>query len=348
MKGHFLRIALLAVPLALYGGSAARGQETVSTVTTVVSTLLDRIELHGYAHAGYVYQDDGDETTSSFNLKRALLWGKANITDRWFFQFMYDFSSEVQEYYCDYRFSKGKQLNVRFGQFKCPYSIENPMSPRYLELINVFSQAVAQLAGGSGDPIYGKNYGRDLGIMVYGDLFNAKIHYEIALMNGQGINCSDGNSDKDVLLKIEWHPVSELKVVASGRKGRGHAVGTAEWNPDIEVGDNYTRDRLSFGAVWTDRRWGIRSEWLWGKDGNVKSWGAYMTGKYTATKDFDVIASVDFFDRNTKMKYDQTNVTAGVQYWFYKNCRIQLQYTRLMPQYEDDYNMVQAQIQVGF
>ena len=71
---------------------------------------------------------------------------------------MHDFSSVVQEFYTDYRFSKDKALNVRFGQFKNSYSMENPLSPTQMELIDVYSQAVLNLAGLGPDPLFGVNY----------------------------------------------------------------------------------------------------------------------------------------------------------------------------------------------
>lgn len=337
----------LGVALAIFGSTVVMGQESQGT-KDFLGKLLDRIELNGYAQAGYAYQDDGDNTTSSLNIKRTLLWGKAKITDRWSFLFMYDFNSEVQEFYTDYRITKNNALSVRIGQFKNSYSMENPLSPTIMELIDVYSQSVTYLSGCGSDPLNGVNYGRDLGIMFYGDLLADKIHYELGIMNGQGINCSDGNSDKDVILKVEYKFVPEFRLVVSGQKGRGHAVGTAEWNPDIKIGDDYTRDRLSVGGEYKDQRLGIHGEWLWGKDGSVKSWGAYLTGRYTAAKDFDIIASVDFFDKSTKLEYDQTNLTAGVQYWFFHKCRVQLQYTRCITDFEGDYNKLQAQVQVAF
>ena len=85
--------------------------------------LSSRITLNGYAQAGYAYTDQeeamrGGAPKSSYNLKRTLLWAKARITDRWFFLFMHDFNSVVQEFYTDYRVTKGKELTVRLGQFK--------------------------------------------------------------------------------------------------------------------------------------------------------------------------------------------------------------------------------------
>lgn len=352
-------IKTMAAALAIFSSTAAMGQEgtgatkdAVTTTREVVNTILDRVQFNGYAQAGYEYNDAGNTTTSTMNLKRTLLWAKATISDRWSFLFMHDFNSEVQEYYVDFRATKGKELSVRMGQFKNSYSMENPMSPRLMELVDVYSQGVTYLAGCGSDPLYGVNYGRDLGIMLFGELFKGKMYYELAVMNGQGINCSDGNSDKDVILKLEYRPTKAFRIVASGQKGRGNAVGTAEWNPSIEIGDNYRRDRLSAGLEYNCLKaacpFALHGEWLWGKDGSVTSWGAYLTGHITIAKGLDIIASGDFFDKNTAMDYDQTNVTAGVQYWFYPKCRLQLQYTRRMPQWEDDYNCIQAQVQVAF
>ena len=309
--------------------------------------LLSRIHINGYLQGGYEYKDSGDDTTSTFNIKRTVVWVRADITDRWYFMFMYNFNAEVQEYYVDYRISRRRQLSVRLGQFKSSFSMENPIYPTQLELIDLCSQGVTYLSGIGSDPLYGVNYGRDLGVMIFGELFKGKAYYELAVMNGQGVNCSDGNSDKDILVKLEYRPLPELRFVATGQKGRGHAVGTAVWNPDIEEGDDYTRDRLSVGGEWKSKLLGLRGEALWGKDGKVKSWGAYLTGRLTVAKNLDVIASYDFFDRSTKMEYDQTNLTLGVQYWYYKNCRVQLQYTRSFTEYNGDYNVVQAQVQVA-
>ena len=321
--------------------------------------LKDRITLNGYAQAGYAYTDqEGASPKSSYNLKRTLLWAKARITDRWSFLFMHDFNSVVQEFYTDFRITRDKGLTVRLGQFKNSFSMENPLSPVQLELVDVCSQAVTCYAG-CYDPLYGLHYGRDIGLEIYGDLFKGLVHYELAVMNGQGINRKDGNDDKDIIAKLELRPTDELRFVVSGQKGRGHAVGTAAWNPDIQVGDNYRRDRYSIGAEWKSGHYApgqykearplkVRAEWLGGKDGKVGSMGGYVTTTVPLLEGIDAIASVDYFDRNTDMKYRQTQATAGLQYWFYKNCRVQLQYTRTWSKYQKDYNWLQGQVQVAF
>ena len=87
-----------------------------------------------------------------------------------------------------------------------------------------------------------------MGLELYGDLAKGLVHYELALMSGRGINKADNNNQKDFIAKLELRPMDGLRFVASGYLGTGCAVGTAAWNPDIQVGDNYKRNRYSVGA----------------------------------------------------------------------------------------------------
>ena len=236
--------------------------------------------------------------------------------------------------------------------------MENPLSPTMLELVDVYSQASLFLAGEGPDPLHGVNYGRDMGLMLYGSLFNNHLLYELAVMNGQGINRRDGNNHKDLIAKLDYRPIDGLRIVGSAQKGKGHAIGTAAWNPGIEEGDDYDRDRVSIGAEWkhptvagqksTSGGISVRAEWMAGKDGDVTSRGGYITGCVPVGGGVDIVASADYFDRNIDMKYYQTQLTGGLQYWFYKKCRLQLQYTRTFSHFQDDYNWLQAQVQVAF
>ena len=359
----------LAVALAVFSSVAAMGQQK-SSETDWMKDFTSRITLNGYAQGGWSYQNPvatkdfpNLQKTNSYNLKRTLLWAKARITDRWSFMFMHDFSSVVQEYYTDYRISNDKSLTVRIGQFKHSYTMENPMSPTQLELIDVYSQAVLYLAGEGPDPLNGVNYGRDMGVNVYGDLFKGFLHYDLALMSGQGINRKDNNNQKDFIAKLEVKPFDGLRIVGSGYLGTGNAVGKAAWNPDIQVGDNYKRNRYSVGAEYKTvayspgqykeaRPASIRAEWLGGEDGEVGSRGGYVTTCIPVAGALDLVASGETFDRNTSVDgWDQTNLTLGLQYWFYKKCRVQLQYTRCLCGENissQDYNWLQAQVQVAF
>jgi len=361
MKRKTCKWRTLAVVLAVYSSVAAMGQQ--SSETDWMKDFTSRITLNGYAQGGWSYQDINGKKTNAYNLKRTLLWGKARITDKWSFLFMHDFSSVVQEFYTDFRVTNDNSLTVRLGQFKHSYTMENPLSPTQLELIDVYSQAVLYLAGEGPDPLNGVNYGRDQGLMVFGDLLSNHLHYELALMSGQGINRKDANNQKDFIAKLEVRPMQGLRIVGSGYLGTGNAMGTAAWNPTIQKGDNYKRNRYSVGAEYKTQAYSpgqykdarpasIRAEWLGGEDGDVGSRGGYVTACIPLVDALDLVASGETFDRNTKVDgWDQTNLTLGLQYWFYKKCRLQLQYTRSLCGEHistKDYNWLQAQVQVAF
>ena len=355
-RKKILLAILLLVPLTVMGQDKKKTIE----MPDWMANLTERIELHGYGQAGYTWKQQDGKQTNTADLKRMLFWAKARITDRWSFLFMHDFSSVVQEFYTDFRVTNDRALTVRFGQFKNSYTLENPLSPTKIELIDVYSQGVTYLSGCGSDPLFGVQYGRDLGLMIYGDLFKNHLYYELAVMQGQGINIKDKNNKKDVIARLDIRPVENFRVVVSGQLGTGHAVATSKYNPDIKVGDDYKRNRWSAGAewkshvkgvdYWKNRAASVHGEVLGGKDGDVKSWGGYLTGCVPVCKALDVIGSADYFNFNTDAKMEQTNVTLGVQHWFYRTCRAQLQYTLSNPcnMNQKHYSTLQAQLQVAF
>lgn len=347
MKQYVL-LGFLCLSSLISASAQEEKKKEETTLKQVVNTFKERISLSGYMQTSYTY-DDADGGSNTFEVKRAILTVKAKITDRWDFCFMYNFAntSKILEAYTEYQFFP--ELSVRFGQFKTMFTIENPMSPSTLELINVNSQATNYLTGyDSSDPLYGSSAGRDIGLMIYGDLFHSFVSYNLAVMNGQGINKKDGNNQKDIVGRLIFNPWKWLSIGGSFIKGKGCAVATSDVNPDIQVGDNYTRNRWGLSALVKTQPLDIRTEYLNGKDGHVKSRGYYATFSYHALKKFDVIASYDMLNKNTTTNEKQTNYVAGVQYWFFSQCRLQAQYTFSDRKHGENSNMIQAQVQIKF
>lgn len=341
MKRILLSFVLL---LSLY---ALRAQD--ACLNDITNTLKERISLAGYAQVGYAYDDAGDKTSNSFDLKRVIFMARGKITDKWSCYFMYSFANtgKILEAYTEYQFLP--QLTARIGQFKTMYTIENPMSPCFVELINCYSQAVNYLAGINGsDPLYGSTSGRDMGILIYGDLFDKLLSYNLAVMNGQGINLKDKNNQKDIVGSLMVNPLEWLSVGGSFIKGKGCAVAASTLNPDIAIGQTYTRNRWSAGATIQTKPVSLRTEYLAGKDGHVKSDGYYATASVHVFPKIDLVASYDYFNKNKAAADKQTNYVAGLQWWFYPKCRVQAQYTYCDPKKGESWNLVQAQLQVRF
>ncbi len=325
-RKHFIQ-GTLATLMAVFSSTAAMGQQKQSADDIDwLKDVTERVQLHGYAHGGFNYTHQGGEDKGTFELKRVLFWANARITDRWSFLFMHDFSSVVQEYYTDFRITNNKALTVRLGQFKNGVSLENPLSPTSMEAIDVYSEAVTFLTGCGSDPLMGVQYGRDLGLSLYGQTNDGKLYYEAQVMNGQGINKKDGNKEKDFIARLEYRPVKGLNLVATGQIGRGHAIKESLYNPDIKEGDNYKRNRWTVGFDYKSPQFNVHGEYLEGKDGNATSRGAYVTGNVPIGKGVDLVGSYDFFNFNTSLHMDQHKAIAGVQWWFYKKCRFQVQY----------------------
>lgn len=292
--------------------------------------VASRIKLHGYAQGGYYWKrNDAGVNQNSFETKRTLLWAEAQITDRWSFLFMHDFNSIVQEFYTDYRITKNKALTVRLGQFKTGLTMENPWSPTAMETIDVYSDGVTYLSGCGSDPLFGVQYGRDLGLSVRGELAKGRFAYEFDLMNGQGIQNvkRDLNNKKDVIARLEYRPFKGFNIVATGQLGWGNAlIGNSIICPNLRAGDDYRRNRYSIGFDYKSKPFNVHGEFLGGKDDETVSRGAYVTGSVRLCKDVDFIASYDFFNYNVDEKMDVHKVVAGLQYWFFKKCRFQVQY----------------------
>ena len=312
-----LTTCLLLLSVASFLGAQEK------TADKVMNTLKERLTVEGYSQLAYTYDDTEGAKANTFEVKRAILMLRGKVTDRWSVYFSYNFAntSRILEVYTEYKFMP--ELSVRLGEFKTMFTFENPMSPCNTELINVYSQATNYLTGyDSSDPLYGGNAGRDIGLMVYGDLFDKLFNYKLAVMNDL--------------------------VTLTLLKGTGHAVGTSAINPDIQVGDNYTRNRWSAGAMLKFRPVDIRTEYLHGKDGNVRSDGYYAVASVHVCPKIDVIAAVDYFNRHKALKDWQANYVIGAQWWFYPKCRLQLQYTYRDPHLRESSNLLQTQIQVRF
>lgn len=324
--------------------------------------VLSRVKVRAYAQGGYTatFQNEG-KNSNTFDLKRIVLMVGADIAPHFYAFFMHEFKSgAVQEYYLEYR--PFKALNFRLGQSKNELSIENPLSPTILESISCSSQSVAWLCGA--DPLVNNGSGRDLGIMMYGDLFNSKLHYVIEVVNGGQINTNDKNNQKNIIAKLEYKVLPTLKLSISGQKGYGYAVATSPFNPGINLGDTYRQNRYAAGFEWTGSRAGrdfwrnrcpyVRCEALGGKDGDVGSFGVYGATTIPLYKQLDVVAVADYFNKNTDMHLRQTNLTLGFQYWIHTKCRLQAQYAYSIKSHEmkaltgGNYSQILTQVQVSF
>ena len=121
--------------------------------------------------------------------------------------------------------------------------------------------------------------------------------------------------------------VKGLNLVATGQIGRGHAVAASLYNPTIQQGQDYKRNRWTVGFDYKSPQFKLHGEYLEGYDADAVSRGAYVTGSVPlGTPKLEFVGGYDFFNFNTDLGMDQHKAVAGLQYWFFGKCRVQAQY----------------------
>ena len=163
-------------------------------------------------------------------------------------------------------------LRVKMGQFKNPFTFENPMNP-IDQGFNGYSQLVQKLAGFSDRAGGHSSNGRDIGLQLQGDfLKNANgrnlLHYQVGVFNGQGINVSDVDEQKNIIGGVWVMPVAGMRIGAFGWEGSYARKGTwTETNPQTlgEVTHSGVRKlpqhRYAFSAEYLVDDWTFRTEY---------------------------------------------------------------------------------------
>ena len=311
-----------------------------SNLSKAVDYVKDHFSVSGYAQAGWDYDSEA-KPSNDFKVRRIIVFGEYRVNEHWSAFMMTDFKAmSLHEYWVNYK--AAPWMNWKLGQFKTPFSIENPISPAVMEMITQLSLPTQWMIGGASQYMMPGGAGRDLGLTVYGDV-GRYVSYDLAVMNGAGRNRGDDNSWKDFAARLTFKPVEQLNLSGSMILGKG-ACATAGFTG---TGD-YKRNRYALGFQMKTAPVNLRGEWMWGKDGGINSTGGYATLQWSnvGVKNLDLVASADYLKVDDVKSSDYQ---AGLQYWFYKKCRLQVAY-RYVDRHDAGANSHQllTQIQVGF
>ena len=217
------KIASLA--LAALALTSASAQEN----TPKLSVLSD-IKFSGYVMSQYQYTGQDSKESNSFNIRmvRMALEGRLMKDFYWKVQLQVngntsDLGSSPRMVDAFAEWQKYEAFKIKAGQFKRPFTFENPMHPITQGFMG-YSQNVSKLAGFSDRTGEHASNGRDIGVQNQGDLIkNAAgrnlLHYQVGVFNGQGTNHKDVDQRKDVIGGIWVSPVKGLRIGAFGWTG---------------------------------------------------------------------------------------------------------------------------------
>jgi phosphate-selective porin OprO/OprP len=173
-----------------------------------------------------------------------------------------------------------KFLQIRVGQFKAPFSLEELTSTRFIDLPER-------------SPMNRLTPARELGIMVHGEIVEKIFGYGLMASNGNGRNGPDENSDKDLTLRVwvrplgtnesEW--IKNLHFAFNGSVGRrDQAANTAPYTfSDPMTGTTFASLGGDAPSVKFDEdryRYGGEFAWLFGP-GSIKAEYIRTTDQYT-------------------------------------------------------------------
>jgi phosphate-selective porin len=279
------------------------------------------LQISGLVQARYQdFQQSG--VNNSFDVHRARLDARGNITDNWSYELYTEFAATTKllEAYTTYRF--GDFLRISAGQFKVPISYESLLGDSQLDFIDR-SQTVEALAGRSKDVI-GNQIGRDLGVQASGSF--AKINdyylfdYTLGVFNGAGIDVtSDNNNYKDFAGRLVVHPIKALSFGGSLYEGEDVPTGS----PKSQV-----RNRYGFDGQFVSGPLSVAAEYLHGTDGAINRDGWYaQAGYYLIPNFFQILGKYDTYDPNKVKPTDRTYIyTAGVNFVFNRWTKLSVDY----------------------
>ena len=177
---------------------------------------------------------------------------------------------------------------IKFGQFKRPFTFDNPLHPIDQGFMSV-AQSVISLSGFSDRTGEHASNGRDIGVQLQGDFLKTAegrnlLHYQIGVFNGEGINTKDVDQQKDIIGGLWVMPVDGLRIAAFG--WTGSTTRKANYKEEIIVGNVTTTQHVSKTVTLQKRRYALSAEYK-KNDWTLRSEYIHSTGKAFASKNPD-------------------------------------------------------------
>lgn len=280
MKNSII-MALMAIAVTTAG---AQEKKTIE-----LPAWLNNVKLSGYGMTQYQYSGQKGKESNSFNIRMGRIALEGRIANDFYWKTQIQFNGNTSDLGSSPRmvdlfaeWQKYSYFKVKIGQFKNPFTFENPMHPIDQGFMG-YSQNVSKLAGFSDRAGEHASNGRDIGLQLQGDfLKNANgrnlLHYQIGVFNGQGINTKDVDNQKNVIGGVWVMPVAGMRIGAFGWTGsyarKGNWTETVA-NPTSSVTPGATKEithtnevrslnqnRYAFSFEYKANDWTVRSEYI--------------------------------------------------------------------------------------
>lgn len=278
----------------------------------------------GYVIAKYALTDqDGQNKNSGLSQRLFRVYLDGTILNDFKYRVQIqanNASFHMKDYFVEW--AHWKEFSVKIGQYKRAFLFENPYNPwdvgfgDYSQIIKKFS-GMGDYCGESSS-----NGGRDQGIQIQGDLLpmsadrHRLIHYQLQLMNGQGINTADANSRKDIIGTLQVQPIKDLYIGAFGWKG--------DYVKDtLTIG----RDRWAVAAKYEHNSWSARAEYAHSSGKNISEADGWYAAVGVPVNDWlKVYAKYDVYRSKATSETMKSMYCIAPNFQIHKNLMLQLQY----------------------
>ncbi len=342
MKRKFILHTAIAVGLLMpLDNVHANTEQEQPNLVNQITQHFEKPKFGGYFVGKYDWNDRaGQEKNGGFDIRYMRLYLDGKCFDDFYYKLQLeacgapgnDKGPRILDAFVEWQ--KYKFARIKLGQFKRPFTFENPYNPwnvgfgSYAQVINILSGMSDRVGEHSSG-------GRDMGLQVQGDLFPASndkhswLHYQIGVFNGQGINHSDKDKFKDLIGGIWISPIKELSIGGFGWSGRyTNENYTGSETTKKQVNRNRWGAGIKYESQWTLRGEYIASEG--GATGNAskgnKADGWYATIGVPVCTKLKMYGKWDCYRDNKTWDAMKTLWGASANYTLCKNLMMQANY----------------------
>ena len=321
--------------------------------TIELPAWIQNVKLSGYGMVQYQGHDKENAHENSFQLRLVRLALEGRIQQDWYWKLQMQINGNTSSLNASPRvvdvfaeWQKYKYFMVKAGQFKRPFTFENPMHPITQGFMS-YSQPISKLAGFSDRTGEQSSNGRDIGLQIQGDFLKNQagrnlLHYQIGVFNGEGMNQKDRDNRKDIIGGLWVMPIQGLRIGAFGWTGSRASVGA--------------KNRYALSAEYAKDDWTVRSEYVHSqgyaenREKGDKADGLYALAIAPIIKNkMHVKARYDCYRDQKTWDSSKTFYEIGADYLFSKNVQLNIEYARVNERAtHTNYNLVDVELDFRF